>query len=161
MDINTIILSANLTLSTIIFYIAAKIYVLPNINRWRDKDILLPILILHSSRHLGLMFLASGVVYAGMPQLFAIPAAIGDSIAALIALVAIPLLLKGSSLTRPMLWALTVFGTLDFLLAIVLATTFGGASFMGAAWWIPSFWVPAALVTHFITYKVLTSRRLS
>ena len=52
--------------------------------------ILLPILLLHGLRHLGLMFLAPGAVYAGIPPQFAYPAAFGDLLAAVLALIAIP-----------------------------------------------------------------------
>src|SRR2546427_4565040 len=37
-----------------------------------------PILLLHSFRHLGLMFLTRGATYPGMPAQFAYPAALGD-----------------------------------------------------------------------------------
>jgi hypothetical protein len=161
MDHNVVILSANLALSTFIFWIAAKVYILPNVHKWRPKDILLPILLLHSLRHLGLLFLASGVVYAGMPVVFARPAAVGDFVAALLALSTIPLLLRGHTATRPMLWTLTIFGTIDFLMAIGLAVYSEAAQFMGAAWWIPAMWVPAALVTHYVTYRVLMATRNS
>lgn len=35
---------------------------------------MLPVLLLHSFRHLGLMFLAPGATYAGIPPQFAYPA---------------------------------------------------------------------------------------
>jgi hypothetical protein len=51
-----------------------------------------------------------------------------------------------------------VVGTVDLLVAIALATTYGAADFMGPAYWIPAFWVPALLVTHYITFEVLRLR---
>ena len=65
------------------FWVAARIYVLPNLARWGAAAVLLPILLLHSFRHLGLMFLAPGAIYAGMPAQFAYPAAFGDLLAAI------------------------------------------------------------------------------
>ncbi len=76
------ILTANLLFSTLVFYVAARIYLLPKIQELRPRNILLPILLLHSLRHLGLMFLTRGATYPGMPRQFAYPAAIGDLIAA-------------------------------------------------------------------------------
>ena len=83
------ILTANLLLSTLVFWIAAKLYVLPRLQELNRRTVLPPILLLHSFRHLGLMFLAPGATYAGMPMPFAYPAALGDLLAALLALAAI------------------------------------------------------------------------
>jgi hypothetical protein len=61
------ILTANLVLSTLVFWIAVKIYVLPRLKELRPRVVLLPILLLHGLRHLGLMFLAPGATDSGMP----------------------------------------------------------------------------------------------
>jgi len=49
------ILTINLALSTLVFWIAARLYVLPKLQDYEARTILLPILLLHSLRHLGLM----------------------------------------------------------------------------------------------------------
>jgi len=72
------ILTINLLFSTLVFWIAARIYVLPRLAALTLRSILLPILILHAFRHLGLMFLAPGGIYHGIPGPFAYPAAFGD-----------------------------------------------------------------------------------
>ena len=74
------IMAFNLALSTIIFYWAARIYLMPKLKEISAATIFVPILILHSLRQLGLMFMASGAVYEGMPPQFAYPARIGDFI---------------------------------------------------------------------------------
>src|SRR5438105_9002729 len=84
------ILTVNLILSTVVFYVAARIYVLPRLGQIRLQTILIPILLLHSLRHLGLMFLMRGATYLGMPSEFAYPAAIGDFLTAILAFTAIP-----------------------------------------------------------------------
>jgi len=150
------ILTANLALSTLVFWVAARLYVVPNLARWSPQAVLLPILLLHSLRHLGLMFLAPGGVYDGMPAQFAYPAAFGDLLAAALAMAAI--------LARypvPLVWTFNVVGTVDLLLAITLAITYGAAEFMGAAYWIPAFWVPALLVTHYLVFALLRDTRLA
>jgi hypothetical protein len=148
------ILTVNLLLSTFVFWIAARIYVVPRLGQWGERSILVPILLLHSLRHLGLMFLAPGGVYPGMPAQFAYPAAYGDLLAAALAMAAI---LAGTP--RWLVWVFNVVGTLDLLAAIALATTHGAAAFMGPAYWIPAFWVPALLVTHYLVFVILTARR--
>ena len=47
------ILTINLALSTLVFWIAARLYVLPKLQDYEARAILLPILLLHSLRHLG------------------------------------------------------------------------------------------------------------
>ena len=65
------ILTVNLFLSTVAFYVAARIYLWPKLPELPARTVLVPILILHSFRHLGLMFLSPGAVYPGMPPEFA------------------------------------------------------------------------------------------
>jgi hypothetical protein len=60
------ILTVNLLFNTLVFWIAAKLYVLPRLNDFEPSAILLPILLLHALRHLGLMFLAPGAVLTGI-----------------------------------------------------------------------------------------------
>ena len=94
--------------------------------------VLLPILLLHSLRHLGLMFLAPGAVYPGMPTQFAVPAALGDLVAALLALAAIPFVAGETRGARFMVWVFSIEGTLDLLTAITLATVYGASPFMSS-----------------------------
>src|SRR5262245_52450448 len=149
------ILTVNLLFSTLVFWVAARVYVLPKLPELRPQAILLPILLLHSTRHLGLMFLAPGATYAGMPPEFAYPAAFGDLLAAVLAVAAIPAVVRNARAGRLLVWLFNVEGTVDLLAAITLATIYGAAPYMGAAYWIPAFWVPTLLVTHYITFVVL------
>ena len=114
---------------------------------------------MHSFRHLGLMFLAPGATYAGIPPQFAYPAALGDLLAALLAIVAILAVVKDMRGGRLLIWIFNVEGTLDLATAITLTTIYGAATSMGPAYWIPAFWVPALLVTHYITFIVLPKYR--
>jgi hypothetical protein len=118
------ILTVNLVLSTLIFWIAARVYLLPRLHEFRPQAILLPMLFLHSFRHLGLMFLAPGATYAGIPPQFAYPAAYGDLVAAIFALVSIAAVAVGHWSAWLLLWVFNVEGLLDLLTAIVLATAY-------------------------------------
>jgi hypothetical protein len=149
------ILTANLFLSTVVFWIAAKLYLLPRLPDLKPETVLLPILLLHAFRHLGLMFLSPGATYAGIPMSFAYPAAFGDLLAALLALAAIAAVVRNWKSARLLVWIFAVEGTLDLIAAIALATIHGAHAFMGPAYWIPAFWVPALLVTHYITFVIL------
>jgi hypothetical protein len=152
------VLTVNLVANTAIFYVAARLYLLPLVPRIRPQQILVPILLLHSMRHLGLMFLTRGATFPGMPSQFAYPAAFGDLITAVLAFAAIPLVLRNSGLAKPAVWTFNVFGTLDLLTAIAFATIYNAPMRMGAAYWIPAFWVPLLLVTHYVTFVLLLRR---
>src|SRR6266699_5817478 len=149
------ILSVNLLFSTLVFWIAARIYLIPRLHGLSPRSVLLPILLLHAFRHLGLMFLAPGGTYAGLAPQFAYPAAFGDLLAALLAVGAIPAVALNARGARLLVWVFTIEGTVDLLAAITLATVYGAAAHMGPAYWIPAFWVPALLVTHYIAFTVL------
>ena len=152
------ILTVNLLFSTLVFWVAAKLYLLPRLDRLDPKTVLLPILLLHALRHLGMMFLAPGAVFPGLPQQFAYPAAFGDLLTAVLALIAIPAVVGRSRLARPLVGLFNVVGTLDLIDAISLATINDAAPYMGPAYWIPAFWVPALLVTHYVVFVVLGKR---
>jgi hypothetical protein len=152
------ILTVNLLFSTLVFWIAARIYLIPKLRQLEASAIVLPILLLHSLRHLGLMFLAPGAVYPGIPPEFATPAAYGDLLAAVLALIAIAAVTGRSRVARPLVALFNIEGTFDLIVAITLATIYAAAPFMGPAYWIPAFWVPALLVTHYIVFLLLGKR---
>src|SRR6266700_3860780 len=152
------ILTVNLVLSTFVFAIAVRLYLWPRLPDLEPRSVVLPILLLHAMRHLGLMFLAPGAVYPGIPQAFTYPAALGDLVAAALALIAIPAVVRRSRLARPLVGLFNIEGTLDLIAAITLATIYEAAPYMGPAYWIPAFWVPALLVTHYIVFLLLGTR---
>jgi len=152
------ILTLNLVANTAIFYVVARLYLLPLVPRVRPQQIVVPILFLHSMRHLGMMFLTRGATYPGLPAQFAYPAAFGDLLTATIALVTIPIVLRGSAVAKPAVWFFNIVGTVDLLLAIILATVYQAPVAMGPAYWIPAFWVPLLLVTHYVTFLLLSRR---
>ncbi len=143
------------------FYAAARVYVLPNLGRWSFRSVMLPILLLHSFRHLGLMFLTRGATYPGMPAQFAYPAALGDVVAATLAFASFVAVVRNHRAAQALVWMFNVEGTLDLMVAIALATVYGAPVYMGPAYWIPAFWVPALLVTHYITFLALRGDRMS
>ena len=149
------ILTLNLIGTTLVFYVAARILLLPRLGDLVPRAVMIPILLLHSLRHLGLMFLTRGAVYPGMPPQFAYPAALGDLFTALLAFASIPAVLKDWNAGRRLVWVFNIVGTLDLVVAIALATIYGAPVSMGPAYWIPAFWVPGLLVTHYVTFILL------
>src|SRR5580765_1858518 len=103
------ILTLNLIATTVVFYVAARIYLWPQLHRLSPRAVMIPILLLHSLRHLGLMFLTRGAIYPGLPPQFAWPAALGDLIASLLAFVSLLVVLRDWRKARPLVWAFNVW----------------------------------------------------
>src|SRR5262245_35571868 len=102
------ILTVNLLFSTLVFWVAAKLYLFPRLADCEPRTILLPILLLHSTRHLGLMFLAPGAVYPGIPPQFTYPAAFGDLLAAVLALAAIVAVAARARIAKLLVWVFNI-----------------------------------------------------
>ncbi len=149
------ILTLNLAFSTLVFWIAARLYIVPRLPEFAPRTVLLPVLLLHGLRHLGMMFLSAGATFPDLPMQFAYPAALGDLGAAILAVIAIPAVARGDRIGKLLVWTFNVWGTVDLASAITLATIYGAEPYMGPAYWIPAFWVPGLLVTHWLTFVVL------
>ena len=145
----------NLLLSTLAFALIAQWYILPAIARLKREDALQPFLLLHSFRHIGLMFLAVGAVKTELPAAFAQPAALGDLTASILAFIALALLRLRWEPAILIVWLFNIEGTLDLLSAVILGALYKAWNGMGATFWIPSVIVPALLVTHYIIFRIL------
>jgi hypothetical protein len=110
---------------------------------------------LHSFRFIGLAFLVPGVISPDLPGAFARPAAYGDLIAALLALLALAGL--QSRLGIGLVWLFNLWGTADLLYAFYQGRF--GVGFepgqLGAAYFIPTVVVPLLLVTHGLVFRIL------
>jgi hypothetical protein len=159
MNTQLVLLPLNIVLSTLIFLFAYLWLVRPALPRIGVKNVIMAILLLHSLRHLGLMFISIGAALPGIPWQFAWPAATGDFIAASLSFIAAFLLQKGSPRATTMIWIATVFGLADFTMAIALSNLFLPAPYLGAAYWIPAFWVPMLVVGHIAVIDMLRAVR--
>ena len=151
------VLTINLVASTVVFWAAARTYLMPRLAGLSPRAVLLPILLLHSTRHLGLMFLAPGATNAGMPQGFAYPAAFGDFLAAFLAFVAFWAVVRNSRRSRRLVWVFNLWGSADLLYAYYLGRIGVGVEpgQLGAAYFIPTVVVPLLLITHALAFRLL------
>ena len=145
----------NLFLSTLSFVLIAQWYLIPALKRMKREQALQPLLLLHSFRHIGLMFLAIGAVKYELPTAFSVPAAFGDLIASLLAFLALAFIRLRWSLAIPIVWLFNIEGTLDLFNAVLRGVINDAWNGMGATFWIPSIIVPALLVTHYIVFLLL------
>jgi hypothetical protein len=118
-----------------------------------------PILLLHAFRFVGLAFLVPGVVASDLPAAFARPAAYGDFIASLLALVALGVLNTG--IGPVFLWIFNLWGAADLLFAFYQGQI--GARIepgqLGAAYFVPTVLVPLLLITHGLAFWLLLKPR--
>jgi hypothetical protein len=129
-------------------------YIWPKLRDRERAEALQPLLILHSFRFIGLAFVVPGVVSPDLAAGFAHPAAYGDIIAAIFALVA--LLLLRSTAGGAAAWIFNVWGSADILNAFYQANHAGLlAGQLGAAFFLPTLVVPLLMITHGLGFRIL------
>lgn len=147
----------SILMSFIAFGIVTKLYIWPRIRAMRRDDALLPLVVPHTFRFIGLSFLIPGVVSPSLSSAFTIPAAYGDLVAAFLAVIATLALSARASWAIPIVWVFNMWGTIDLLHAIYQGQIGAriGAELLGAAFYIPTVVVPALLVTHGLIFWLL------
>ena len=144
----------SVTFSLVAWSLVARDFVWPALNDRSRADALRPLLILQSFRFVGLSFLIPGVVSPDLPVAFAAPAAYGDLVAMLFALLAFAALRNRFGVV--LVWLFGIWGTADLLYAF-----FNGyrvelqPGHLGSAFYIPTVVVPLLLVTHVLVFRIL------
>ena len=134
--------------------IVAARYLWPYLRSQPRVDALRPLLVLHSFRFVGLAFLVPGVVAPELSAAFARPAAYGDLIAAVLALLALATLQSRWGML--LVWVFNLWGTADLLYAFYQGNAVGFApGQLGAAYFIPTVIVPLLLITHGLVFRLL------
>jgi len=111
-------------------------------------------------RFIGLSFLVPGVVSPLLPARFAIPAAYGDFIAGILAIVATIALVNRTAWATKSVWLFNIWGAADFLFAFYQGGRIGiQPGMLGAAFFIVTVFVPALLVTHVLIFRLLVRRQ--
>jgi hypothetical protein len=145
-------------MSFVAFGLVTGLYICPGLKALSVSSALTALLPVHAYRFIGLAFLVPGVVSPSLPASFARPAAYGDLIAAVLAVVAVLALraqLPGALL---LVWIFNVWGTADLLYAFARGNRLlakEGPGPFGAAFFIPTVAVPALLVTHGLIFWLL------
>jgi hypothetical protein len=148
-------------MSFLAFGIVTKLYIWPQVRVMRPEDALIALVVVHMFRFVGLSFLVLGVVGPSLPSAFARPAAYGDLVAAILAVVATLALSAHTSWVVPIVWIFNVWGAGDLLHAIYqgqVRLRIGPGS-LGAAFFIPTVVVPPLLVTHGLIFWLLLRSR--
>jgi hypothetical protein len=144
----------SIAFSVIAWGIVTARYIWPALRLRQRAEALRPLLILHSFRFIGLAFLVPGVVSADLPRAFATAAAIGDIVAATLALLSLLLLRTTAGVL--IAWIFNVWGSLDLVNGFYEANATGlSPGQFGATYFIPTLIVPLLLMTHGLAFRVL------
>ena len=151
----------SVAMSFIAWGIIAWLFVWPRLKVMSRDDALLPLVVPHTFRFVGLSFLVPGVVSPSLPPAFAAPATHGDLGAAILAIAAVFSLRYRTLWAIPLVWLFNLWGTIDLLNAIYqgqIGVGIGPGS-LGAAFFIPTVIVPALLITHGLIFRLLLQSR--
>lgn len=130
-------------------------YIWPELRRRPRAEALRPLLLLHCFRFVGLSFLVPGIVAPDLPAAFGGPAAYGDLIAAVLALLALAAGLQ-TSLGLALVWMFNLWGTTDLLFAFYQGNHVGlEPGQLGAAYFIVTILVPLLFITHGLVFRLL------
>src|SRR5262245_61284673 len=145
----------SIVLSFVTWGVLARFYIWPVLQARPGRAGFRPILLLHSFRFIGLAFLVPGVVSPDLPRAFAAPAAYGDLVAGLLALITIALL--ETRIGPLLLWGFNLWGTGDLLFAYYQGRIGVGVEpgHLGVMYFVPTVVVPLLLVTHFLAFRML------
>ena len=146
-------LPLSITIGFISYGLIANWYVMPALSSLPRAKALKPLLFLHTFRYIGLAFLVPGVPAQTLDPRFANPAAYGDLLAAVLALIALLALRFSWVIAIPLVWVFNIEGFLDLINALFQGLRFDAQ--LGAAYFIPVVMVPALLVTHLMIFKLL------
>ncbi len=149
----------SILLSFVVWSVVLIQTVWPALRGRSRADALRPILMLHSFRFVGLTFLVPGVVSPQLPDAFARPAAYGDLLTSILALLTLATLHRRIGVV--LAWVVNLIGTIDLLHAYYQGNRTGvglDPGLQGAAYFIPTVLVPLLLLTHGLSFRILRLR---
>jgi hypothetical protein len=137
--------------------IFAGLYLVPRLRQARRNDALAWLVSPHMFfRFIGISFLIPGVVSPELPTAFAVPAAYGDMLAGLLAIVTTIALGRRAVWAVASAWIFNIWGAADLLFAFYQGPRLQIVPGMfGAAFFIPTAIVPPLLVTHALIFWLL------
>src|SRR5262245_2496725 len=116
MDIQALF-GLSVLMSFVAFGLVTKLYIWPRLRTVQRDDAIVSLMVPHTFRFIGLSFLVPGVVSPSLPSAFAAPAAYGDLVAAVLAVVATIALSTRASFASLLVWLFNVWGAADLLFA--------------------------------------------
>ena len=139
--------------------VVAQWYVVPAVGRLPLETSMPPLMLIHATRVVGLVFLAPAVTDPLLPRSIAIPAAAGDCAAAVLALAAAFAFRYRWPLAVPLAWLTNVVGSADLVYVSAMGVALDFPTYkLGAAWFIPTTLGPIMITTHLLMFWLLLTR---
>jgi len=136
--------------------VLAALFARPSLRNINTEQALIWLVAPHMVRFIGLSFLVPGVVSGSLPKAWAIPAAYGDFVAGILAIIATAGLARTANWAIATVWMFNVWGLADLLFAFYKGARINlepGA--LGAGFYIVTAVVPALLVSHVLIFELL------
>ena len=141
-------------MSLIVWGLLAYWLLAPWLAKKSLNEALFFLIVPHAFRHVGMIFLVPGVVARPLPEGFAFPAAYGDLLSGVLAILALIALRNNWSFARVIVWVFSIVGIIDLINALRHANVVPD---FGAAWYVPTFLVPLLIVTLIMIFiRLLT-----
>jgi len=140
-------------MSITIYSVIAKWYIWPRLKTISIYDALIPLLLLHAFRHLGLVFILPAFIGTTLPKEFAEPTAYGDLATSVLALTSCVLLRNKLSAGIILAWITNLVGLSDFIYGFYQGVK--QLVPLGPAYYIPIIANPAMYVAHFLMFVLL------
>ncbi|MBZ5612899.1 MAG: hypothetical protein LAO23_02735 [Acidobacteriia bacterium] len=141
--------------------VAARLFAWPRLQNTDPNRALTLLVAPHMFlRFIGLSFLVPGVVSPLLLAGFAVPAAYGDFIAGILAIVATIALVNRASWATRSVWLFNLWGAADLLFAFYQGRQVGiQPGMLGAAFFIVTALAPPLLVTHVLIFRLLVRQQ--
>jgi hypothetical protein len=149
------LLALQFTLSLLAYVALGSWFIRPWLETKPSSTALAILVFPQTFRFVGVTLLVPGVVDPGLPEAFARPTAIGDTVTTALAWISLITLRAHSRFAIPAVWLFNVVGLVDLLLNLSRGIRLHVAAQLGAAWFGPAFIVPAMLVIHVLIFLVL------
>jgi hypothetical protein len=132
----------------------------PAISARPLESALAPMVALHGTRTIALVFLEPGVVGPAIPRDALAAIAYGDVVTAALAVATLVALRPGSRIGIALAWVFNVVGALDLTIGSLQGLMQGiGVHMTPALLWFPTFLIPALFMTHALIFARLAQQR--
>ncbi len=156
-----VIFGISVLMSLLSSTVAAALFAWPWLRSHRHEQALIWLVAPHMFfRFIGLSFLVPGVVSESLPKAWAMPAAYGDFVAGILAIIATVALVRTATWAMAAVWLFNLWGAADLLFAFyqgVRVQLQPGS--LGAGFYLVTAIVPPLLVSHALIFRLLIRTR--
>jgi len=159
-DMDTfLVLAVQCTFSLLVFFLIFKWYLIPKITKETKYDVLALLLLVNVFRYLPLSLFLPGQVAAEFPDYFKATIVHGESLAGILALIALLLLKSKKRSAIAYTWLFSVVSILDMVVVLTLAMKEKVYELpLGANYFTVSVYVPLLIVSQTVILKILTHK---